>query len=209
MAEYTYKNEGDRFVLYENDKPLTNPDGVVIVTSNEELAEDLVAELKEGKDYTSPSSLLAFHYTYCNLEQRDREELLKQFAQVTDYERLIWDEYLMLHQSSPVKQAIASYMEAELPECLREYNLYQLTAIYLACTVYESIMLPYYIIADICTPLVDEEDADYESLKASFLEDLKEYECEVFEANPKEKSYKRHIQEIDGMIDAFVYYFNL
>ena len=208
MAEYTYKFEGNKFVIYEDDKPLTNPDGVVIATSNESLAQELVKELKDGKDYTSPSALLAFHYTYCNLELCNHDELLKQFAQVTDYEKLIWDEYLMLHQSSPVKQAIASYMETELSECLRAYNLYQLTAIYLACTVYESVMLPYYIIADICTPLAEDEDADYETLRNAFSNDIEAVEREQgYDQNYVD--YPQHLKNLSDMIDAFVHYYNL
>ena len=43
MAEYIYKQEGGKFVLYADGAPLTNPDNVVIATSNEKLAKDLVS----------------------------------------------------------------------------------------------------------------------------------------------------------------------
>ena len=209
MAEYIYKQEGDKFVLYADGAPLTNPDNVVITTSNEKLAKDLVAELKAGRSYTSPASLLDYHYTYCNLEQQDFAEFVEQFCHLADYERLIWDDYLMFHQESAVKQSIASYLaEFELPEQLRSYNLYQLTAILIVWHSYGSLMLAYYIITNICIPLA-KKDADYESLKADFLEGLKDYECEVFEYNHTSKSYKRRMKDTASIIDAFVYYFNL
>lgn len=208
MAEYIYKQEGDKFVLYEDGAPLTNPDNVVIATSDEDLAKELVAELKAEKGYTSPASLLTYHYTYCNLEQNDFSEFVEQFCHIADYERLIWDEYLMLHQDSPVKQVIASYVETDYQELLRSYNLYQLTAILVVFTAYHSLMLSYYIIADICNPLMEDESADYKSLKESFMEDLEDFEREQGYDQDYE-NYPQHLQNISGMIDAFVYYFNL
>ncbi len=208
MAEYTYKSENGKYVLYEDNKPLRNPDDVVIATSNEDLAKVLVEELKADKGYTSPAALLTYHYTYCNLEQQDFAEFAEQFSQDVNYERLIWDEYLMFHQGSPVKQAIASYVETDYQELLRSYNLYQLTAILVVWCAYESLMLSYYIIADICNPLMEDESADYESLKESFMEDLENFEREQGYDQDYE-NYPQHLQNISGMIDAFVYYFNL
>ncbi len=208
MAEYIYKQEGDKFVLYEDGAPLTNPDNVVIATSDEDLAKELVAELKAEKGYTSPASLLTYHYTYCNLERNDFAEFVDQFCHHTNYERLIWDEYLMFHQDSPVKQAIASYVETDYPELFKSYNLYQLTAILVVWCAYESLMLSYYIIADICNPLMEDESADYESLKESFMEDLENFEREQGYDQDYE-NYPQHLQNISGMIDAFIYYFNL
>ena len=208
MAEYIYKQEGDKFVLCEDGAPLTNPDNVVIATSDEDLAKELVAELKAEKGYTSPASLLTYHYTYCNLEQRDFAEFVKEFSQEVNYERLIWDEYLMFRQDSPVRQAIASYVETDYPELFKSFNLYQLTAIMVVFFAYHSLMLSYYIIADICIPLSEDKDADYESLKESFMEDLEDFEREQGYDQDYE-NYPQHVKNISAMIDAFVYYFKL
>jgi hypothetical protein len=208
MADYSYKQEEGKFVLHENDKPLTNPDDVVIATTNEELAKVLISELKADKGYTSPASLLTYHYTYCNLEQRDFNELVDQFCQSANYDVLMGDEYLMFHQDSPIRQAIASYVETDYPELFKSFNLYQLTAIMVVFFAYHSLMLSYYIIADICIPLSEDKDADYESLKENFMEDLEEFE----RGEGIDETYRncpQHLQNISGMIDAFVYYFNL
>lgn len=208
MADYSYKQEEGKFVLHENDKPLTNPDDVVIATTNEELAKVLISELKADKGYTSPASLLTYHYTYCNLEQRDFNELVDQFCQSANYDVLMGDEYLMFHQDSPIRQAIASYVETDYPELFKSFNLYQLTAIMVVFFAYHSLMLSYYIIADICIPLSEDKDADYESLKENFMEDLEEFERGEG-IDETYRNYPQHLQNISGMIDAFVYYFNL
>ena len=208
MAEYTYKSENGRYLLYEDDKPLRNPNDVVIATSNEDLAKVLVEELAADKGFTSPASLLTYHYTYCNLEREDFSELVDQFCQSANYDVLMDDEYLMFHQDSPIKQAVASYMETDYPELFKSFNLYQLTAILVVFTAYHTLMLSYYIIADICIPLAEDEDADYESLKESFMEDLEDFERgEGFDEEYRD--YSQHLKNISAMIDVFVYYFNL
>ena len=207
MTDYTYKSENGKYVLYEDGKPLMNPTGVLVTTTDEELAKVLIGELKADKGYNSPASLLTYHYSYCNLEQGDFDELVDQFCQSANYDVLMEDEYLMFHQDSPVRQAIASYVETDYPELFKSYNLYQLTAILVVFTAYQTLMLSYYIIADICIPLSEGED-DYESLKESFMEDLEEFERgEGIEETYK--NYPQHLKNISAMIDAFVYYFNL
>ncbi len=207
MAEYTYKSEDGKYILYEDNKPLRNPDDVVIATSDEDLAKVLVEELAADKGFTSPASLLTYHYTYCNLERENFAELVDQFCQSANYDVLMDDEYLMFHQDSPVRQAIASYMETDYPELFRSFDLYQLTAILVVFSAYQTLMLSYYIYADICIPLSKGDD-DYESLKESFMEDLEEFERgEGFDEEYRD--YPQHVKNISAMIDAFVYYFNL
>ena len=191
MAKYTYKQENNKYVFYKDEKPLTNPHGIVITTDNEELAkkmdekpltnphgivittdnEELAKKMEEAlkkrKGYISPKSILTYHYTYCNLKENyDQEFIVNDFSNSANYEALMGDNYLMFRQPSPVRQAIAVYFEKELPECFKMYNLYQLTAVLVVLTAYESWMLSHYIITDICEKLFDEEgDADYETLK--------------------------------------------
>jgi hypothetical protein len=53
MKNIHYALDGDQFVLYQDGAPLTTPHGVVITTTNEELAQKLVEELQ------------VHHYRYC------------------------------------------------------------------------------------------------------------------------------------------------
>ena len=211
MAEFNYKLEDGKYVFYKDGKPLMNPHGIVITTDNEELAKKMEEALKKRKGYTSPKSILTYHYTYSNLKENyDHEFIVNDFSNSANYEALMGDNYLMFRQPSPVRQAIAVYFEKELPGCFQMYNLYQLTAVLVVLTAYNSWMLSHYIISDICEKLFDEEeDADYESLKQEFLDDLEEFECDELGGDPDDKAYVKHLKEIGDMIDTFVYYFTL
>lgn len=206
MKNITYIHDGDTFVLHQDGAPLTNPHGVVITTTSEELAQKLVEELQSGKSYTSAAALLAYHYTYCNLEQDDTSDLISYFTQMADSERLMTDEYLMFHQSSPIPQVVANALSEDIEVYFPTLNLYQQTAILVAAQTYQSVMLPYYVITDICEPL--EEGEDYEALKSHFMEDLEAFEREQGYAEEYE-DYAQHLTNMSGMIDAFVYYYNL
>ena len=211
MASYNYKLEDGIYTLYKDEKPLTNPHGIVITTDNEGLAEKMEEALKKRKGYTSPKSILTYHYTYCNLkETHGRKLVVNEFSEYANYDALMEDEYLMFHQPSPIKTAYAEHFAKELPERFQMYNLYQLTAVLVVLTAYDSWMLSYYIITDICEKLFDEEeDADYETLKQEFLDDLEEFECDELGADPDDKAYIKHLKEIGDMIDTFVYYFTI
>lgn len=199
MAEYTYKLEDGKYTMYKDGNPLTNPHGVVITTDNEGLAKKMEEALKKRKGFTSPKSILTYHYTYCNLEKDGRDFIIDAFIEGATYDALMADVYLMFRQPGPVREAIVVYFEKELPRFFQKYNLYQLTAILVVWVAYESWMLSYYIITDICNKLSDEkEKADYKTLKKEFMEDLEEFECD-----------EKLLKELSGVIDTFVYYFTL
>lgn len=206
MKNIHYAPDGDQFVLYQDGAPLTTPHGVVITTTNEELAQKLVEELQAGKSYTSAAALLAYHYTYCNLEHDDSSDLINHFTQMADSERLMTDEYLMFHQPCPIPQVIANALSEDLEAYFPTLNLYQLSAILVVAQTYQSVMLPYYIIGDICELL--EEGEDYESIKSQFMEDMEAFEREQGYSEEYE-DYAQHLTNMSGMIDAFVYYYNL
>ena len=210
MAKYTYKQENGEYVFYEEGKPLKTPHEAPIKTDNEELAKLLLTNLEHKAGYESPTSLLTYHYTFCNLmTDYTLEFIADDFSNCVNYDSLMGDDYLMFRQDSPVKQAIAVYFEKELPELFHQYDLYQLSAILVINTAFDSWMLSHYIIADIIEPLKDNEDADFAALKEEFLDDLEEYECEEFGCDPEDEAYIRHRKEISDTIEAFVYYFIL
>lgn len=206
MSNYHYAQDGDLFVLYQDNAPLTTPDGIGITTTHEELAQKLVAELQQGKTYTSAAALLAYHYTYCNLEQDEdgTSDLLEHFQQMTATDYLMMDEYLMFRQPSPLRQVIAQAMSEEYEAYLPTLNLYQLTAILVVAQTYQSMMLPYYLLVDICEAL--EDGGDYAALKSQFMEDIEAFEREQGYAEEYE-DYAQHLTNMSGMIDAFVYYY--
>lgn len=210
MADYTYKFENDEYVFYEDGKVLTTPDGAVVKTTNEDLAKLLLSDLEQNVGYMSPATLLTYHYTYCNLlMEYTQESLADEFTEYSRAEMLLDDEYLMFHQPSPIKPAVASFFEKQLAEDYHSYNLYQLAAVLVINCAFNSWMLSQYIIADIIIPYSNDEEADFEAMKEEFLDDLEEYECDELGWDPEDKAYIQHRQEMSDTIDAFGYYFML
>jgi hypothetical protein len=210
MANYTYRLENGEYVFYKDNKVLKTPNDVVVKTTKEELAKYLLTNLEQKMGYTAPFSFLTYHYTYCNLEaQYDLNFIADDFTNCVDYEALMNDDYLMFRQPSPVKQAIAQFFAKELPENFHNYNLYQLTAILVIHSAFNSWMLSQYIIADIIEPLYEDEEADIDALEEEFLDDLEDFECEEFDCDPEDEAYIRHLEDIKNTITAFRYYFTL
>ena len=173
MKRYSYQKEGNEFVLFDGDKKVCNPHNEVISTENEELAVKLVEALENGEDYTSGTSLLCYHYTYCNLRKYTTEELVEDFTSYMTYDTFLWDPYLMFKQGAPVKQAFAGAFSEMVPEKIKTFNMYQLVAILILHQVYDSWMLSYRIISDIIEQL---DSSSYDELKEDFMEELDEYE---------------------------------
>lgn len=208
MANYTYRLENGEYFFYEDDKVLKTPNDVVVKTTKEGLAKHLLTNLEHKMGYSAPFSLLTYHYTYCNLEsQYDLNFIADDFTNCVDYEALMNDDYLMFRQPSPVRQAIAQFFAKELPENFHNYNLYQLTAILVIHSAFNSWMLSQYIIADIIEKLNEDKDADFAALKEEFLDDLEDFESEEFGCDPEDDAYIRHLKEIGDTIDAFTYFF--
>ena len=233
MKRYSYQKEGNEFVLFDGDKKVCNPHNEVISTENEELAVKLVEALENGEDYTSGTSLLCYHYTYCNLRKYTTEELVEDFTSYMTYDTFLWDPYLMFKQGAPVKQAFAGAFSEMVPEKIKTFNMYQLVAILILHQVYDSWMLSYRIISDIIEQL---DSSSYDELKEDFMEELDEYERtelsehtdfsddgeeeeEFFEdeydeeeydkEDIEEEKYARFRSELSLIIDKFTYYFTL
>ena len=233
IKRYSYQKEGDEFILFDGDKKVCNPHNEVISTENEELAVKLVEAMENGEDYTSGTSLLCYHYTYCNLRKYTTEELVEDFTSYMTYDTFLWDPYLMFKQGAPVKQAFAGAFSEMVPEKIKTFNMYQLVAILILHQVYDSWMLSYRIISDIIEQL---DSSSYDELKEDFMEELDEYERtelsehtdfsddgeeeeEFFEdeydeeeydkEDIEEEKYARFRSELSLIIDKFTYYFTL
>ena len=208
MADYTFKLENEEYVFYGDGEVLKTPHDAVIKTTNERLADLLLTNLEHFADYSSPTSILTYHYTFCNLNAEATEEIIaNDFSNCVSYESLMNDNYMMFRQSSPVKQAIAVYYEKNMPKYFHSYNMYQLSAVLVIQTAFHSWMLSHYIISDLLDPLYDGKDIDFQAKKEEFLDDLEEYECEEFGCDPEDEVYIRHRQLMSDSIDTFALYF--
>ena len=227
MKRYSYQKEGDEFVLFDGDKKVCNPHNEVISTKSEELAVKLVEALENSEDYTSGTSLLCYHYTYCNLREHTIEKFVKEFISYMTYDAFLWDPYLMFKQGAPVKQAFAGAFSGMYSEKIKSFNKYQFVAILVLHQVYNSWMLSYRIISDIIEQL---DLSSYDELKDDFMEELDEYERTEFadhadfeddidddDLNGEESAmeeldedkYVKYRSELSQVIDKFTYYYTL
>lgn len=64
MSNYSYKQENDRYVIYDGDIALTTPGGNNVTTLYEPLAKRIVQDLERfGMNFRSAASILAWHFT--------------------------------------------------------------------------------------------------------------------------------------------------
>ena len=207
MTKYSYKLENEVYRLYEDETPISTPDGNPIIAESEPLAQKLVEALEAGEDFTSPDSLLTFHYTYCNLiADYKQEDLIADYTDCMCYDNLLGDAYLMFRQPSPVRQSVATYLDDNSMEFFMDMNMYQITAVLTLYTISHSWALPYYVVADLVEHAGTE---DYADLKEDFMNDIVECELSEYNVDPNEASYKRHLKELSKAIDLFVEYFTL
>jgi hypothetical protein len=211
MADYNYKLEMGEYVFYKDGEVLTTPHGAVIKTPIEDLAKILLSKLEANPDFTSPTNMLTYHYTYCNLnEESTTEEVAEDFANCVNCDVLMNDDYLMFNQPAPVKIAYAQHFAEELPQIFKALNLNQLVAMLVIHEVYDSWMLSYYIIAEIIQKLAESDDFEkYHIFKFRFLNNLEEYECEELGIDTDDEDYDKHREELSNTIDAFITYYIL
>ena len=64
---YSFQQKGDHLTIFKNKKKMHTPKGNIIYTFDETLANRIIEQLEAEADYTSCSSLLCYHCTYCDL----------------------------------------------------------------------------------------------------------------------------------------------
>ena len=209
MAKFTYTQKGDEFVIYKNKRPLKTPKGTPVVSKYEGLAKKIVLALENNEDYTSPTSILCYHYTYLELEKTyGRDIIADDLISHVTMEALMQDDYLMYRQDTPMKHVVASSMVNIVTKRIRTFNLYELTCYLVIWTTFQSWMLSHYIFTDIIYELGNEEACnEYDELKEEFLSYLSDYECGYFNIDPDDDVFVKHAEGMEYIVDAFTYYF--
>ena len=199
---YTYgRTEGGSRLLL-NGKPLLTPKATPIVMSNNTLAEKLMKELMCGQKHTDDTSIICYHYTYCDTkaqytQRQVAEDLCASFAGCLDN-----DPYRTFSVNG--KDAMP---EASLQQSMKGMNYYQLIAMMVVLCSRETIMLPYAIMSWF---VMQNADKPYKTLKSEFLAALEEYERTNFEIDDDdEPEFRKYLQKTARMIDSFVYYAKL
>ena len=207
MATYSYKFENDVYRLYEDGQPMSTQKGHPIITANEALAQKLVDDLRRGKTFASDDSLLAYHYTYCNMvAEHTLDELVAHYSESMNYANLIDDCFLMFRQSAPVRQTVAAYFAENASDFFRSMNYYQFAAFVILGTISDSWMFPYYVVSYLVEQI---GQADYDEEKEQFVHDVVQYQSDTLDIDPHSPTYGNHLQHLRKTIDVFVEYFTM
>ena len=209
---YSYRKEGDEYVLYDGNTVVRNPNDKIISTENEELAAKLVEALEREEDYTNGKSLLRYHYIYCDIREIPIDRFRKKFSLSMTVGDFMGDYYLMFKQKAPVKEAYAKYYSNYFSSLIDSLNKYQLLAMLVMHCCFETWVLSLHIIQDIMEKI--SESKTYTELKTDFLEELEKYlkieyadffDYEIFD----EEWCTGFLKDLSDTIDAFVYYYNV
>lgn len=204
-SQYSYRHQGNHYVLYRDGKMLRQPAGKLVSAKQEELAARLVEALEHGEKHTTAQSLLCYHYTYCNYRGFTAKRIREHLGEEMTYEAFLYDDFLTFGQDSPARQAIATYWAENYIEEIKSMNPYQLVAVQVVAYCYHSWLLPLLIIGQVVS---ETKRRPYPTVKKKFLDKVEAYFSESdddFDAQDF-ASYRRRLSKV---IDRFVYYFGL
>ena len=177
MAKHKFSIEEREGVYYllDKGKQVTTPNGVVVSTKSERLAEALVEDGNDSNGcYTSPTSILCFHYSTLdfgqNWKESDKEEQINVMLWWVQNE----DPFLLFRQNVPFRHVLVPTFVELLTRILPKLSINQLMCFVILTTNLNSPMLAHYIVSDF---MDIDEDIEFEDWKEDFLDVLGEY-CE-------------------------------
>lgn len=205
QGQYSYSPKGDHLTIFKGKKKLHTPNGYVVTTYTPELAEHLIALLEKDTDNTSCASTLCYHYTYCDITAQYNESQVREDVKECLKSNL-YDDPLLMFKSEEILGCIVTPDElteeqyntvynkvfSDFTEYVSKLNIYQLVSAIVIYVSFDSMALSWRFIKDI----INNDAAN----KEQFINSLKEF-CKIAELEcPK---------DIDAIIDAFTYYYNL
>lgn len=191
---FSIEERAGGYYLLDNGKQVTTPGGAIVCTRSEELAHSLVESGNyTNGDYTSPTSLLCFHYSTLDfgLKWTDSEKE----EQITS---MLWwvhnnDPFLLFRQHVPRHVIVPTFVDL-LSRVLPKLPVHQLMCFVILTTNLNSPMLAHYIVDSLI-----KTEVEYDEWREDFLDDLEEY-CE-----DNDLDFDR--EWFGDMIDNFVEYF--
>lgn len=207
---YSYRQQGNRYVLYCNGKVHRQPveNGRIVSTTQKELAAKLVEALERGESYRTADSLLFYHYAYCDIRNVSLGELRKELCDMTDEEYLDGDFYEGFGQKL-FGVYYGYYWSQRYLDEIKNFNRYQVVAIEAVGYYCDSYIMPMLIVEHIVRKM---KNKNYRTVKREFLDKMDDYFCEksgMNEGIPDFKVVAAHRRRLSKVIDKFVYYFNL
>ena len=154
-GSFSYQPKGDHLTIFKNKKKMHTPKGNIIYTYDEAFAKRIIKELEAEADYTSCSSILCYHYTYCDLTaEYDQKTVAEDLLTCLDH-NVEYDPFIAFSEEKAIEamsdeeadqmvKAFKQQMMAFIASC----SMSQLVAITVLYCAFDSLALPYYIVKE-------------------------------------------------------------
>lgn len=194
---YSFAPKGDHLTIYKGKKKVHTPNGNIVTTKDEAVAQRLLEELEAETDYTSPASVLCYHFTLCDLvAQYSREDVMEDLK-VCCRENMEDDPLLMFREGDADPDDIATRLIVKMTNAAKEMTLEQLVAVIVMYCSFDTLAMTWHIITDI----LEKPEEEFEANVEAFIEDLREF-CKEEEGMACPKNMRE-------VINTFGYYFRL
>ena len=148
---FSFQQKGDHLTIFKNKKKMHTPKGNIIYTFDEALANRIIEQLEAEADYTSCSSLLCYHYTYCDLtaeydQKTVTEDLLTCLEHNVEYDPFIAfrEEKDIESMSDEEADKLVKTFKQQMMAFIGGCSMSQLVAITVLYCAFDSLALPYY-----------------------------------------------------------------
>lgn len=168
---YSFAPKGDHLTIYKGKKKVHTPNGNIVTTKDEALAQRLVAELEEETDYTSPASVLCYHYTLCDLTAQYVREDVMEDLRVCCRENMEDDPLLTFREGDTEPDDIATRLIVNMTNAAKGMTLEQLVAVIVMYCSFDTLAMTWHIITDI----IEKPEEEFEANVESFVEDLRQF----------------------------------
>lgn len=153
MTEYSYQPKGDHLTIFKNKKKMHTPKGNILYTYDEPLAKRIIEELEKEADYTSCTSILCYHYTYCDLTAEYNQDTVAVDLLTCLDNNVEYDPIIALNEEKEIEamsdeevDKLVKTFKKDMKAFILGCSMPQLVAITVLYCAFDSLALPYHIV---------------------------------------------------------------
>ena len=153
MTEYSYQPKGDHLTIFKNKKKMHTPKGNILYTYDEPLAKRIIEELEKEADYTSCTSILCYHYTYCDLTAEYNHDTVAVDLLTCLDNNVEYDPIIALNEEKEIEamsdeevDKLVKTFKKDMKAFILGCSMPQLVAITVLYCAFDSLALPYHIV---------------------------------------------------------------
>lgn len=158
MTEYSYQPKGDHLTIFKNKKKMHTPKGNILYTYDEPLAKRIIEELEKEADYTSCTSILCYHYTYCDLTAEYNQDTVAVDLLTCLDNNVEYDPIIALNEEKEIEamsdeevDKLVKTFKKDMKAFILGCSMPQLVAITVLYCAFDSLALPYHIVKSTMT----------------------------------------------------------